>query len=66
MWTTGLAYGFDVWGFLHLPQVLTAVEVAAWTRAIDAVGRADGIRSGRPIMESLLARSWCIRSLLTA
>ena len=36
-------YGFDVAGFLHLPQVLTVAEVEACNRAIDAVGRDEGM-----------------------
>ena len=32
------AYGFDVSGFVHLPGVLTAADVEACNRAIDAVG----------------------------
>ena len=36
-------YGFDVAGFLHLRQVLTAAEVEACNEAIDAVGRQDGM-----------------------
>jgi ectoine hydroxylase-related dioxygenase (phytanoyl-CoA dioxygenase family) len=36
-------YGFDVFGFIHLPRVLTPEEVRACNRAIDAVGRDDGM-----------------------
>ena len=36
-------YGFDVAGFIHLQQVLTAAEVEACNRAIDAVGREQGM-----------------------
>ena len=35
-------YGFDVAGFIHLPGVLTADQVAACNRAIDAAGLAAG------------------------
>jgi len=34
-------YGFDVSGYLHVPQVLTPDEVAACNAAIDAVGRSE-------------------------
>ena len=30
-------YGFDVAGFVHVPQVLSAADVAACNEAIDAV-----------------------------
>ena len=36
-------YGFDVAGFIHVPRVLTAAEVAACSAAIDAVGRDEGM-----------------------
>ena len=36
-------YGFDVAGFIHVPQVLSAADVAACNEAIDAVGRDAGI-----------------------
>jgi len=36
-------YGFDVAGFIRLPQVLTAEEMQACTQAIDAVGRDEGM-----------------------
>ena len=36
-------YGFDVAGYLHIPQVLTADELDACNRAIDEVGREDGM-----------------------
>ncbi len=36
-------YGFDVAGFLHVPQVLSAAEVAACNEALDAVGRDEGM-----------------------
>ncbi len=36
-------YGFDVAGFLHLPQVLTDAEVKACNKAIDAVGQEEGM-----------------------
>ena len=36
-------YGFDVSGYLHVPQVLTPDEVAACNEAIDAVGRSEGM-----------------------
>ena len=36
-------YGFDVAGFIHVPRVLTAAEVAACSAAIDAVGAALGV-----------------------
>ena len=45
--TTGMSvdedYGFDVYGFLHLRQVLTTDEVEAIIEAIDAVGQQDGM-----------------------
>ena len=36
-------YGFDVAGFLHVPQALSAAEVAASNEAVDAVGRDEGM-----------------------
>ena len=36
-------YGFDVAGFLHVPQVLSAAEVAACNEAIDVAGREEGM-----------------------
>ena len=36
-------YGFDVAGYLHIPQLLSADEIEACNRAIDAVGREDGM-----------------------
>tara|TARA_B100000809_G_scaffold215078_1_gene220158 strand:- start:1896 stop:3533 length:1638 start_codon:yes stop_codon:yes gene_type:complete len=36
-------YGFDVAGFIHVPQVLSAAEVAACNEAIDVVGRDAGM-----------------------
>ena len=36
-------YGFDVAGFLHVRQALSAGEVAACNEAIDAVGRDEGM-----------------------
>jgi len=35
-------YGFDVAGFLHLPQVLTSAQLEACNRAVDEVGHVDG------------------------
>ena len=35
-------YGFDIAGFLHLKQVLTAEEVETWRQAIDAVAGEGG------------------------
>ena len=36
-------YGFDVAGYLHIPQLLSADEIEACNQAIDAVGREDGM-----------------------
>jgi len=36
-------YGFDVAGFIHLPQVLTTKEIEACNRALDAVGQNEGM-----------------------
>ena len=36
-------FGFDVSGFIHVPQVLSAAEVAACNAALDAVGEDDGM-----------------------
>jgi hypothetical protein len=36
-------YGFDVSGFIHVRQALSAAEVAACNKAIDAVGRDEGM-----------------------
>ena len=36
-------YGFDVAGFIHLRQVLTAAEIEACTSAIDTVGQNEGL-----------------------
>ena len=36
-------YGFDVSGFIHVPQVLTPAEVEACNQAIDTVGRKEGL-----------------------
>jgi len=36
-------YGFDVTGYLHIPQVLTAAQVEACNTSIDAVDRTGGM-----------------------
>ena len=36
-------YGFDVAGFIHLPQVLTVKEVEACNHALDAMGQDEGM-----------------------
>ena len=36
-------YGFDVAGFIVVPQVLSAEQVQACNQAIDAVGRDEGM-----------------------
>lgn len=35
-------YGFDVFGFIHIPQALTPAEVDACNQALDAVGGEEG------------------------
>ena len=41
-------YGFDVAGFLHIRDVLTAEQVEACNKAIDAMGQQDGILEWPP------------------
>jgi ectoine hydroxylase-related dioxygenase (phytanoyl-CoA dioxygenase family) len=50
-------YGFDVAGFLHLPQVLTSAEVEACNKAIDAAVREEDMfqqLQQHPVLQSYL------------
>ena len=42
-------YGFDVAGFLHIRDVLTAEQVEACNKAIDAIGQRDGTLGWPPL-----------------
>ncbi len=49
-------YGFDVAGFLHLPQVLTDAELEACNKAVDAVGQEEVFQKlqQHPVLHSYL------------
>ena len=54
--TTRQQYGFDVSGFLHLPGLITAAEVAACNEAIDAAGDGERLPGwSTPLAEPLRA-----------
>jgi len=63
-------YGFDVAGFLHLPQVLSEGELKACNRAIETVGQTEGMldwpapwcNSFRVLMEHPVLQD-CLKSL---
>ena len=50
-------YGFDIAGFLHLKQVLTAADVVACRQAIDVAGGNGQIEfpaQSHPVLQSYL------------